>query len=248
MIVPAHDEEATIAGVVADFLGQQAVDEVVVVDNNCSDATAERAREAGGRVVEEREPGYGRALMRGLREASGDYLVLVEADGSFAGRDLEKLLCYLPDCAMVLGTRTTRQMVGQGANMDFTLRWGNVVAAKILELLWYVPHEPRLTDVGCTYRALHRRTFEIIAGPAPRTPGDRDSRPLRGPGRGPLAPFPGAGSGLAHRAQDVPDHLPQAAGAPSHPGSAGPPSGRPGPKVILRGVRDSGVPGGSEPG
>ena len=34
---------------------------------------------------------------------------------------------------MVLGTRTTRQMVQQGANMDWKLRWGNVAMAKLLE-------------------------------------------------------------------------------------------------------------------
>lgn len=175
VIVPAHNEEATIAAVVEDFRTHGAVDEVVVVDNNCRDRTAERAAAAGARVVGETAPGYGRALMRGMREATGDWLVLVEADGSFIARDLDKLLCYLPDCAMVMGTRTTRQMVQQGANMDFLLRWGNVVAAKILELLWYIPNEPRLTDVGCTYRALTRESFATLA------PGLREAGPAFSP-------------------------------------------------------------------
>jgi hypothetical protein len=63
---------------------------------------------------------------------------------------------------MVVGTRTTRQMVQQGANMPFLLRWGNVTVAKILELLWYLSAEPRLTDVGCTYRALPKDLYERI--------------------------------------------------------------------------------------
>ncbi len=172
VIVPAYNEEATIAEVVRDFRAHPSVDEVVVVDNNCRDATAERARSAGARVVQESAPGYGCALRRGLDEATGDFLVLVEADGSFRAHDLDKFLCYLPDCHLALGTRTTRQMVQQGANMDFLLRWGNVAAAKILELLWYIPNEPRITDVGCTYRALHRDAWALIrdgltcAGPA----------------------------------------------------------------------------------
>ena len=163
IVIPTYNEAETITSVVEEFHGHGAVDEVVVVDNNCADRTAELASQAGARIVTEVNPGYGRALMRGMREAEGDWLVLVEADGSFSADDLDKLLCYLPDCGMVLGTRTTRQMVQQGANMRFMLRWGNVVAAKILQLLWYIPLEPRLTDVGCTYRALTRRTFEIIA-------------------------------------------------------------------------------------
>jgi hypothetical protein len=55
-------------------------------------------------------------------------------------------------------------MVQQGANMDAKLRWGNVAMAKILELFWYFPHEPRLTDVGCTYRALWAESWKAIRG------------------------------------------------------------------------------------
>ena len=175
VIIPAYNEEATIGAVVEDFFVHPEVDEVLVVDNNCRDRTAAIAAAAGARVVAESDAGYGRALMRGMRESKGELLALVEADGSFRAHDLSKLLCYLPDCAMVLGTRTTRQMVEQGANMDFFLRWGNVVAAKILELFWYVASEPRLTDVGCTFRALHRKTFEVIA------PGLREKGPAFSP-------------------------------------------------------------------
>lgn len=172
IVVPAYNEEGTIAEVVRDFRAHPSVDEVLVVDNNCTDRTREVAEAAGARVVAETGRGYGCALRRGMTDAVGDYLVLVEADGSFRSRDLDKFLCYLPDCAMVVGTRTTKQLVQQGANMDFLLRWGNVTAAKILEFMWYVPHEPRLTDVGCTYRALHRAAWKVIgpgtteAGPA----------------------------------------------------------------------------------
>ena len=83
--------------------------------------------------------------------ATGDILVLVEADGTFRAKDLGKLLEFLKDADMVIGTRTTRQMIEQGANMDGLLRWGNVVVGKLVEALWW-RMEPRFTDVGCTYR------------------------------------------------------------------------------------------------
>ncbi|MBK8977834.1 MAG: glycosyltransferase family 2 protein [Planctomycetes bacterium] len=162
LVVPAYNEEATIGAVVDEFRTVPHIDEIVVVDNNCSDRTAEIARAAGARVVQESRPGYGAALLRGMSEAKGDLLVLTEADGSFAARDVEKLLIYLDDAGMVMGTRTTRQMVEQGANMRFLLRWGNVFMAKLLQLLWLRPDEPRFTDVGCTFRALTRDTFEAI--------------------------------------------------------------------------------------
>jgi len=162
LIIPAYNEEETIAEVVAEFRQSPFLDEIVVVDNNCVDRTRERAEAAGARVVTETRKGYGAALMGGMRAARGDLLVLTEADGSFRARDMEKLLVYLRDAGMVMGTRTTRQMVEQGANMRFLLRWGNVAMAKFLQLLWLRPLEPRFTDVGCTYRALSRETFEKI--------------------------------------------------------------------------------------
>ncbi len=162
VVVPAYNEEQTIAEVVREFAGEPSVDRVIVVDNNCKDRTAELAREAGAEVIEESRAGYGCAIRAGLDhgEATGaDILAITEADGSFRADDLPKLLHYLTDCRMVLGTRTTRQMVEQGANMNKLLRWGNVTMAKWLELLWYLPHEPRLTDVGCSYRALWSDTW-----------------------------------------------------------------------------------------
>ncbi len=163
VIIPAYNEEETIGGVVDDMRQNEWVDEVLVVDNNSRDRTGEIARQRGARVIEEARPGYGSALRCGLNAAEGDMLVMTEADGSFRANDLIKLLVYLADAGLVLGTRTTRQMVQQGANMDFSLRWGNVTMAKLLELLWYVPHEPRLTDVGCTYRALWKTTWRSLA-------------------------------------------------------------------------------------
>lgn len=162
LVVPAYNEEETIGHVVDEFRGEPHIDEIVVVDNNCKDRTAAIAAAKGARVVAESRKGYGAALMGGLDAATGDILVLTEADGSFRARDVEKLLVYLEDAGMVMGTRTTRQMVHQGANMRSFLRWGNVFMAKFLQLCWLRPSEPRFTDVGCTFRALTRQTWQQI--------------------------------------------------------------------------------------
>jgi glycosyltransferase involved in cell wall biosynthesis len=151
LVIPAYNEEETIGQVVEEFLGEPHLDEIVVVDNNCKDRTAEIATAAGARVVQESKAGYGAALTTGMNAATGELLVLVEADGSFRARDVVKLLCYLDDAGMVMGTRTTRQMVEQGANMRFMLRWGNVFMAKFLQLCWMRPAEPRFTDVSSAH-------------------------------------------------------------------------------------------------
>ena len=163
IIIPAHNEEATIVEVVRDFLAHPATDEVLVVANNCSDRTEELATGAGARVVTEMQPGYGCALRCGMAEAEGDIFVWVEADGSFKALDLNKFLDYLDEDTLVIGTRTPAQMVQQGANMRLILRWGNVIVAKLVEVMWYISCEPRLTDLGCTYRAMSRETWNRIA-------------------------------------------------------------------------------------
>jgi glycosyltransferase involved in cell wall biosynthesis len=183
VVVPCYNEQATITSVVEDFRAQEHVDRVLVVDNNSKDESGRVAREAGAEVLVATAQGYGAALRagldhgaRGAAPGSGrGILVITEADGSFRGADVAKLLHYLPDCSMVLGTRTTRQMVQQGANMDWKLRWGNVAMAKLLELYWFWPHEPRLTDVGCSYRALWSDVWTTIA------PGTREAGPSFSP-------------------------------------------------------------------
>jgi NDP-sugar pyrophosphorylase family protein len=156
VVIPAYNEAASIQHVVRDF--RPHVDEVVVMDNCSADGTGELARQAGAIVHSRPLRGYGDALRQGMDAATGDIFVLVEADGTFRAKDLGKLLEFLKDADMVVGTRTTRQMIEQGANMDGLLRWGNVLVGKLIEALWW-KYEPRFTDVGCSYRALWRDAY-----------------------------------------------------------------------------------------
>ena len=159
VVIPAYNEEESIAFVVEDF--KDLVDEVLVVNNSSADNTAKVAAAAGARVETAKLTGYGDTIRYGLDRAIGDILVIVEADHSFKARDLRKLLEYLKDADLVVGTRTTQELVEQGANMRGILRWGNVLVAKGVELLW-LKQQPRFTDVGCTYRALWRETYQSI--------------------------------------------------------------------------------------
>jgi UDP-N-acetylglucosamine diphosphorylase / glucose-1-phosphate thymidylyltransferase / UDP-N-acetylgalactosamine diphosphorylase / glucosamine-1-phosphate N-acetyltransferase / galactosamine-1-phosphate N-acetyltransferase len=160
LIIPAYNEALSIGHVIDDFKGK--VDEIVVVNNNSRDDTEKIAKEKGARVLTGSFKGYGAALKFGMDNAAGDIFILTEADGSFFSRDLGKILEYLKDSDMALGTRTTKQMIEQAANMNFLLRWGNVTVAKLIELLWLSSNEPRLTDVGCTYRGIWKSAYREI--------------------------------------------------------------------------------------
>ena len=159
VVLPAFNESANIARAVADFRAVPVVDEVVVVDNNSRDETARLAREAGARVVTENQQGYGYALQRGLREAGGDYIILAEPDGTFLATDVVKLLSYADEFDMVLGTRTTRELIWDQANMGWFLRVGNLAVAKLLQVLF---GGPSLSDCGCTMRLIRRDALRRI--------------------------------------------------------------------------------------
>lgn len=159
LVIPAYNEEASIGFVIDEF--KDKVDEILVMDNNSIDKTAVIAKEKGAKVISKNLRGYGDALKQGMDNANGDIFILVEADASFKAHDLPKILEYLTDADMVIGTRTTRQLIEQGANMDAFLRWGNVFAAKLVELLWW-NKEPRFTDLGCTYRGIWRDAYMTI--------------------------------------------------------------------------------------
>lgn len=159
VILPAYNEELHIRKAVDDFFLPGIVDEVIVVDNNSHDRTVEQATGTSARVVAEPEQGYGHALRRGLREATGDLVILAEPDGTFVGRDVLKLLAYSDDFDMVCGTRTTRELIWAQANMGWFLRVGNWAVAKLIQIL----HDgPSLTDCGCTLRLIHRAALEQI--------------------------------------------------------------------------------------
>jgi glycosyltransferase involved in cell wall biosynthesis len=159
VVFPAYNEAANIERAVRDFRSVSVIDEVVVVDNNSRDGTGDLARQAGARVVLETKQGYGNALQRGLREATGDYIVLAEPDGTFVAKDVVKLLAYADELDMVMGTRTTRELIWDQANMGWFLRVGNWAVAKLLQLLF---DGPSLSDCGCTLRLIRREALDKI--------------------------------------------------------------------------------------
>lgn len=159
VVFPAYNEEGYIRPAIDDFFLENVVDEVVVVNNNSRDRTAEEAGLTRARVVQEPRQGYGHALRRGLAEARGDIIIMAEPDGTFIGRDVLKLLAYADDFDMVCGTRTTRELVWDRANMGWFLRMGNWTVAKLLQVLY---GGPSLSDCGCTLRLTHRAALEQI--------------------------------------------------------------------------------------
>jgi len=159
VVFPAYNEENNIKRAVNNFLDTGIVDEVIVVDNNSRDRTAEEVKKTKAKLVTEKEQGYGAALRRGLNESSGYYVFTAEPDGTFEGKDVFKFLMYSEEFDVVFGTRTSKSLIWDNAKMDWFLRIGNVFIAKILE---YTHNGPSLTDVGCTMKLVKRPVLNKI--------------------------------------------------------------------------------------
>ena len=169
VLLTAYNDEASIGLAVREFRQVDQVQEVVVIDNNSSDHTAEVAQAAGATVIGESRQGYGFACMGGLRYAldhtDAERIVLSEGDMTFFSEDVKKLLPYLDDCDLVLGTRTTRTLTRKGSQMDWFLAWGNMFLAHLIRMRYWDPvfmGQARLTDVGCTFRTIRRAPLRRI--------------------------------------------------------------------------------------
>jgi hypothetical protein len=103
----------------------------------------------------------GRLITLGLDAGRADALILYYSDGTFSPRDVDKLLVYLRDADLVLGTRTTRQMLEQGTNMRGIVRAVHIFLAKLAEIAWW-RFDARFSDICCFYRAMWRSTYRAI--------------------------------------------------------------------------------------
>jgi len=95
VVIPCYNEEDGIRVTLADM--PALVDEIVVVDNNCSDCTAQVAADMGARVVKEPKPGYGAALKAGFSAATGDFLVVMDGDATYPRAFIPVLLDVMVD-------------------------------------------------------------------------------------------------------------------------------------------------------
>ncbi len=175
VVIPTYNEAKSIRGVIDGFFATGFVDEVVAVDNNALEDTAEQIKKTKAVYVLESEyQGYGHAIMRGLREATGDLIVVTEADGTFQPKDIEKFLSYSDEFDVVLGARTSREVMWEGAFMPYPVRFGNWLWAKWVEVLF---NGPLLSDVGCTYKLISRKALEKVKDLFPLSKGDGTFNP-----------------------------------------------------------------------
>ncbi len=166
---PCLNERESIGGCVETALGQLAKDgfrgEVVVADNGSTDGSPEIAMEQGAPVVVEGTRGYGAACRRALLEARSDYVVLLDADGTYPIDQLGDFIRPLASgrADMVIGNRFAGRMEKDAMPLLNRIL-GNPALSGLTRSLFRIP----LADIHCGMRAIRR---DLVDRLDLRTPG-----------------------------------------------------------------------------
>ena len=106
VVIPAYEEAGAVGVVVQSLRAAAAWREVIVVDDGSEDETAAVAISAGAQVIKHPyNKGNGAAVKTGIRHASGEYILIIDADGQHTAADGLRLVSFLGDYDLVVGTR-----------------------------------------------------------------------------------------------------------------------------------------------
>lgn len=125
-----------VIGEVKKALGQRP-HEILVVDTASKDRTREIAKGSGARVIDEPRRGYGRAYKTGFENASGDYIVTLDADMTYPASDIPAILGMLESKGLDFVTTNRFARMEKGA-MGAKHRFGNWVLSTTTRLLFRV--------------------------------------------------------------------------------------------------------------
>jgi glycosyltransferase involved in cell wall biosynthesis len=107
VVIPAFNEEETVGPLITALRGAAAWYEILVIDDGSSDRTSDRASAAGACIV--RHPynkGNGAAVKTGIRKATGQSILIIDADGQHQPADAVRLVTHLDEFDLVVGARS----------------------------------------------------------------------------------------------------------------------------------------------
>ncbi|MCB9232569.1 MAG: glycosyltransferase family 2 protein [Bacteroidia bacterium] len=133
LIIPCYNEELGLPFVLEKVPAW--IDEVILVDNNSTDLTAEIGRKFGARVFREEQQGYGFAYHKGFREAKGDIFVTLDGDGTYPVEEIEPLITRLLQDQLDF-ISACRFPLQNPKNMDVVSKFGNWVLTTLTEILF----------------------------------------------------------------------------------------------------------------
>lgn len=167
VIIPTFNEANNVEKVVNSYLNQEYVKHVFVIDNNSNDNTPDIAEKCGAKVIRKKEnKGFGDSCVIGFNQVlktDANVIVLTECDGTFNAYDIKKMIPYLDNCDMVVGTRIIQVLTEKGNQNGMFNTWGNFFIGKLIQLKYFsLLHMgvTSFTDVGCAHRCIRRDGLE----------------------------------------------------------------------------------------
>lgn len=159
VVIPAYNEKGTIVEIIRRVKAVDVDKEIIIVDDYSTDGTREilKGLASGGEKVffHERNMGKGAALRTGLKHATGDYIIVQDADLEYDPEDYLKLLAPVLKgrAEVVYGSRFT----GEHRDMFFHHWVGN----KFLTLVTNILYNTTLSDMETCYKLFRA---DIIKG------------------------------------------------------------------------------------
>ena len=154
VLVPTLNEAETI-GEVIDGFRSRGYENVLVVDGDSTDGTAEIAREHGARVIEQSGSGKGQAIREAIRYVEAEYVLMLDGDGTYRPEDADAMLEPLVEGSYehVIGDRF--------ADMeDGAMSWFNKVGNAMFNWVFRHVHGENFEDILSGYRAFTRESVE----------------------------------------------------------------------------------------
>jgi glycosyltransferase involved in cell wall biosynthesis len=148
VVIPAFNEADVIAEVVSGLRRSAGWHEILVVDDASKDGTGAAAQAAGARVI--RHPynkGNGAAVKSGIREATGEYVLIIDADGQHQPADAARIVSRLGEYDLVVGARAVATQATLGRRVGNQLLNG---------LASYLTGRP-IPDLTSGFRAASRQ-------------------------------------------------------------------------------------------
>lgn len=157
VIIPTRNEAQAIGRVIGD-LPSDLVTEVIVVDNNSTDGTAEIAARMGVRVIIEPRRGYGQACLTGLASANApDVVVFLDGDYSDRPAELPLLLAPIADGRADITIGSRRAGIRTPGALPWHALFGNWLAASLITKLYGL----KISDLG-PFRAARADTLHAV--------------------------------------------------------------------------------------